>query len=137
MQNNSEQQTNEHVYFINQLYRDFLLPEILGDDNATILYWAGKRISRHYDLSSFDDLVDFFNMAEFGKLEKVKERRSSITYELSGQTVSDRLNSDSREFSLESGMIAEAVQKETKRITECEINILDKQQKVQLVARFG
>lgn len=31
--------SNEHVYFINQLYRDFLLPTILGDDNATILYW--------------------------------------------------------------------------------------------------
>ena len=43
---------NEHVYFINQLYRDFLLPTILGDDDAPILYWAGKRISRHYDLSS-------------------------------------------------------------------------------------
>lgn len=28
---------NEHVYFINQLYRDFLLPTILGDDNAPIL----------------------------------------------------------------------------------------------------
>ena len=41
--------TNEHVYFINQLYRDFLLPTILGDDDASILYWAGKRIARKYD----------------------------------------------------------------------------------------
>lgn len=130
-------QTNEHVYFINQLYRDFLLPEILGDDNTTILYWAGKRISRHYDLSSFDDLVDFFENAEFGQLEKTKERRSSITFVLSGQTVEDRLNSDSREFSLEAGMIAEAIQKETGRTTECELNILDKEHKVELLARFS
>ena len=28
--------SNEHVYFINQLYRDFLLPTILGNDNASI-----------------------------------------------------------------------------------------------------
>ena len=129
--------TNEHVYFINQLYRDFLLPTILGDDDASILYWAGKRIARKYDLSDYDDLVEFFNMAEFGKLEKVKERRSFTTYELSGQTVTDRLNSASKEFYLEGGMIAEAFQKSTGRTTECEINILDKEKKVQFIARFG
>lgn len=130
-------ENTEHVYFINQLYRDFLLPTILGDDNATILYWAGKRIARKYDLADFDDLVEFFNMAEFGKLEKVKERRSSITYELSGQTVTDRLNSDSKEFSLESGMIAETLQKETGKATESEITFLPKEHKVQIIARFG
>lgn len=130
-------QTNKHVYFLNQLYRDFLLPEILGKDTANILYWAGKRISRHYDLSSFDDLAEFFKMANFGKLEKVKERRTSTTYELSGQTVTDRLNSDSKEFAIEAGMIAEAMQKENGRTTECEINILDKENKVELVARFS
>ncbi|MBU3827869.1 MAG: YslB family protein [Candidatus Lactobacillus pullistercoris] len=136
MQDNINQ-TNEHVYFINQLYRDFLLPEILGKDTTTILYWAGKRISRHYNLSSFDDLVDFFTHAEFGKLEKVKERRTSTIFELSGQTVSDRLNSDSKEFSLEAGMIAEALQEESNRTTECEIKILDKEEKVQLTATFN
>lgn len=128
---------NEHVYFINQLYRDFLLPNILGDDNASILYWAGKRISRHYDLSNFEDLAEFFKMAEFGKLEKVKEKRSSTIFELSGQNIQDRLSSDSKEFSLESGMIAEAVQKSTGRTTESEINILNKEKKVQIIARFG
>ena len=136
MQDNINQ-TNEHVYFINQLYRDFLLPEILGKDTTTILYWAGKRISRHYNLSSFVDLVDFFTHAEFGKLEKVKERRTSTIFELSGQTVSDRLNSDSKEFSLEAGMIAEALQEESNRTTECEIKILDKEEKVQLTATFN
>ena len=75
-------------------------------------------------------------MAEFGKLEKVKERRSSTIFELSGQTVEDRLSSDSKEFSLESGMIAEAVEKSTGRVTESEINILTKEKKVQITARF-
>lgn len=130
-------ENTEHVYFINQLYRDFLLPTILGDDNATILYWAGKRIARKYDLADFDDIVEFFNMAEFGKLTKLKERRTSITYELSGQTVTDRLNSDSKEFSLESGIIAEALQKETGKVTESEISLLPKENKVQIIARFG
>lgn len=135
--NNYMTENTEHVYFINQLYRDFLLPTILGDDNATILYWAGKRIARKYDLADFDDIVEFFNMAEFGKLEKIKERRTSITYELSGQTVTDRLSSDSKEFSLESGIIAEALQKETGKVTESEITLLPKENKVQIIARFG
>ena len=112
------------------------MPTILGDDNASILYWAGKRVARKYDLTDFDDLADFFAMAEFGKLKKTKERRSSTTFELSGQTVEDRLDSDSKEFSLESGMIAEAVQKATGKTTESEINILPKEKKVEITARF-
>lgn len=135
MKNNTEH--NEHVYFVNQLYRDFLLPTILGDDDATILYWAGKRISRHYDISSFEDLAEFFAMAEFGTLTIEKERRSSTTFELSGQSVSDRIDNGSREFALESGMIAEAIEKDTGRATECEITILDKAKKIQFLARLG
>ncbi|CCI85263.1 hypothetical protein FC52_GL001257 [Lactobacillus pasteurii DSM 23907 = CRBIP 24.76] len=135
MQENLEQ-VNEHVYFLNQLYRDFLLPEILGEDTATILYWAGKRISRHYNISSFDDLKEFFEVAEFGNLEKKKEKRTSITFSLNGQTVTDRINSDNT-FSLESGMIAEAVEKEFGRTTECEFSIIDKEKKVQFIARLS
>lgn len=129
-------QMNEHVYFINQLYRDFLFPEILDKENTTILYWAGKRITRHYDLESFEDLVEFFNHAEFGHLEKTKERRTAVHYILSGQTVEDRLNSDSKEFSLEAGMIAEAMQKSSGRSTECEVHVDDKNKTVELIARF-
>ncbi|WP_201330888.1 YslB family protein, partial [Lactobacillus nasalidis] len=114
---------NEHVYFVNQLYRDFLLPTILGGDTPAILYWAGKRITRKYALSEMEDLIEFFKMAEFGDLTVVKERRASIIFTLSGQPISDRLASGSREFSLESGMIAEAVEQARGRSAEAEISI--------------
>lgn len=130
-------ENKEHLYFINQLYRDFLFPTILGEDNQAILYWAGKRITRHYDISSFEDLVSFFDEAEFGKLEKIKERRTYTVFLLSGQTVTDRINSDSKEFALESGMIAETVQKINGKATECEISINEKENTVQLTARFS
>lgn len=130
-------ENKEHLYFINQLYRDFLFPTILGDDNQAILYWAGKRISRHYDLTTIEDLVEFFNEAEFGQLTSLKERRTYQSFQLSGQTVSDRLNSDSREFSLESGMIAETVSKIKNKPTECELEIKDKDQAVVFTARFS
>ena len=63
---------NEHVYFVNQLYRDFLLPTILGGDTPAILYWAGKRITRKYALSEFEDLSEFFKLAEFGNLNHAR-----------------------------------------------------------------
>lgn len=127
---------NEHVYFVNQLYRDFLLPTILGGDTPAILYWAGKRITRKYALSEFEDLSEFFKMSEFGDLTIVKERRSSVIFSLSGQTISDRLAAGSREFSLESGMIAEAVEENRGRSAEAEIAIDDKNQTVQITAFF-
>lgn len=127
---------NEHVYFVNQLYRDFLLPTILGGDTPAILYWAGKRITRKYALGEFEDLSEFFKMAEFGDLTIVKERRSSVIFSLSGQTISDRLAAGSREFSLESGMIAEAVEENRGRSAEAEIAIDDKNQTVQITAFF-
>lgn len=146
MQDNTEQteQTkpttddaySENVYFVNQLYRDFLLPTILGEDNASILYWAGKCLARHYDLASLEDLSDFFNHAQFGHIELIKQRRASASFELTGQTVLDRMNSGSAEFALEAGMIAETLQRESGRTTECELEVLDKEQKVQFTARF-
>ncbi len=136
MEENTEH-LNENVYFVNQLYRDFLLPTILGEDDTSVLYWAGKRIARHYDLSSFEDLADFFNHAEFGTITKVKERRTAIIYELSGQTVIDRLGSKSNEFSLEAGMIAETLERSNGQKTECEVAIMTKDQKVQFTARFN
>lgn len=134
MQDNKQQ--SEHVYFVNQLYRDFLLPTILGEDNEAILYWGGKKIARKYDLSSFEDVVSFFAITEFGKLVQLKQRRSETIFELSGQSVTDRLNSDSHEFSLEAGILAEAVQKETGRTTECEQSIDGKRKSVQITAKF-
>lgn len=133
----SNDQHSEHVYFVNQLYRDFLLPEILGKDNDEILYWGGKRIARKYDLTCFDDINSFFATTEFGTLTKIKQRRTEIILELSGQSVTDRLNSGSHEFSLESGIIAEGIQKETGRTTECELRIDNKNKKVRLIAKLN
>ncbi len=135
MQDNNQQ--SEHVYFVNQLYRDFLLPTILGEDNEAILYWAGKRIARKYELATFEDVNSFFITTEFGLLTKIKERRTEIIFELSGQSVVDRLNSGSREFALETGILAEAVEKETGRPTECELKIANDQTKVRITAKFS
>ncbi|KRL63051.1 YslB family protein [Lactobacillus psittaci] len=130
------QANNEHSYFINQLYRDFLLPKILGEDTKEILYWAGKQIARHYALSDVSDLTEFFEMSEFGALTLVKEKRASQTFELTGQSVTDRLDSKSTDFELEAGIIAETLEKANDRPCEASVTILTKEQKVQIIAQF-
>lgn len=81
-------------------------------------------------------MVSFFNTAEFGLLEKTKTHRNEEVFKLTGQSVTDRINSGSQEFSLEAGIVAEAIQKETGRTTECEIKIDDRKKEVKLLAKF-
>lgn len=128
-------ESTEHIYFINSLYRDFLFPTILGKDNSEILYWAGKHISRKYDLSTIEDLTEFFNMAEFGELELVKDKKHSTLFKLKGQSVSDRLDSDSHEFSLESGIIAECLQRRSGNVTEASATVHPREHYVEITAQ--
>ena len=125
----------EHLYFLNSLYRDTILPQILGADNDAILYWAGKHVSRKYDLSDMDELPEFFDMAEFGTLKILKARRHFAEFELSGQIVKDRIASDSNEFSLECGIIAECLERLNGTHTDAAAKVDEKKQVVQITAQ--
>lgn len=127
---------NEHIYFINQLYRDFLLPTILGADTSEILYWAGKKACKQYALSSFADLQDFCQHAQLGQLELLKQKRHNATYELTGQTVTDRINSQQLEFGLEAGMLAQVVSQEVGQVAECHYTIDQKKQTATLLVQW-
>lgn len=129
-------ETSEQVYFVNQLYHDFILPDILGKDTAEILYWSGKHVARKYELSHLDDLREFFAMAGFGELAKVKENRRQVVFRLSGQSVTDRLASDENDFALESGIIAEAVQQSKQRDAEAAFAPLKHHKGVQITVQF-
>lgn len=113
----------EHLYFLNSIYRDCVLPKILGTDTSDILYWAGKEVSRKYDLSTIDDLQEFFDMANFGELTISKDKHHMIILKLSGQCIIDRINGGSAEFGLESGIIAEALAKQLKTSAESSYEI--------------
>ena len=131
MQDNSEQ-----LYFINSLYRDCILSEILGKDASEILYWAGKRVSRRYDLSDIDDLPEFFRIAQFGQLKLISNRRKTVVCELSGQNVTDRIESSITEFTIESGIIAECIARENKTNAEAVANIDAKRKVVEIVVQY-
>ena len=129
-------ESSEKLYFLNQLYRDFILPDILGSDTSEILYWSGKHVSRKYDLASEDDLEEFFDMAGFGELKLTKENRREMIWTLSGKNIRDRIASGAKEFSLESGIIAQAAQNEQERESEAAAAISKKGDSVQFTARF-
>lgn len=118
--------SEEQTYFLNQLYRDFLLPTILGSDNRDILYWAGKKLARQYQLDNVKDLPDFFTIASFGTLKLISTKPKKLQFELSGTVVTDRIAAKSTEFSLEAGLIAETVALENGHTAESQFTIDEK-----------
>jgi Protein of unknown function (DUF2507). len=99
-------------YFAVSVLRDFILPDLLDKDTVELLYWAGKNLSRQLILD-MESLPELFVKAGFGKLEIVKQTPTSYTYKLTGPEVEQRFdtNNDDPEFSLETGIIAETVEK--------------------------
>lgn len=99
-------------YFAVSVLRDFILPDLLDKDTVELLYWAGKNLSRQLILD-MESLPELFVKAGFGKLEIVKQTPTSYTYKLTGPEVEQRFdtNNDDSEFSLETGIIAETVEK--------------------------
>ncbi len=50
------------------IIREDLLRDLLGKNTQELLYWAGKRLARKYQLTSIDEIFDFFYEAGFGTL---------------------------------------------------------------------
>lgn len=105
-----------------ELLRDVLLPEILGDDTAEILYWAGKKLARKYPLNSFEEVIDFFNKAGWGRLTIIKESKNELELELTSSIITNRMQNkksrDSYQFQLEAGFLAEQIELQKQVISE-------------------
>ncbi|WP_238333998.1 DUF2507 domain-containing protein [Companilactobacillus halodurans] len=99
-------------YFAVSVLRDFILPDLLDKDTVELLYWAGKNLSRQLILD-MESLPELFSKAGFGTLTVTKQTPSSYTYSLNGPEVVQRFdtNNDDPEFSLETGIITETVEK--------------------------
>ncbi|KAA9023180.1 YslB family protein [Niallia endozanthoxylica] len=105
-----------------ELIKDVLLPEILGDDTAEILYWAGKKLARKYPLNSLEEIVDFFNKAGWGRLTIIKESKNELELELTSSIITNRMQNkksrDSYQFQLEAGFLAEQIELQQQVISE-------------------
>jgi len=90
------------------LIRDELLPELLGTHTNEILYWAGKNLARKYPCQNEGELIHFFEKADWGTLQLVKQKGEEISLELSSPLLQKRIKEHAAQhFTLEAGFLAE------------------------------
>lgn len=101
------------------ILRYISLPDLLGDESHTLLYFMGKNLARTLELESLDEIFYTFDKLGWGQLDLVKERKKSFTFHLMSDAIVYRLNAPFKtEFRLEAGFLAEAFQLIHR--TECE-----------------
>src|SRR5699024_329236 len=95
------------------------LPQLLGKESDTIMYFLGKSLSQTVEIHSIDDIILFFKQLGWGALDPVKEKRKSSTFHLLDDSIVQKLQSSLEiDFRYESGFLAGAC--EQLYGTECE-----------------
>lgn len=96
------------------------LPEVLGTQTNTLLYFMGRNLARKLDIKALEDIYYIFDKIGWGNLELIKEKRKELVFHLMADAVVQRLNASfDTEFRLESGFLAEAIQMINERECEC------------------
>lgn len=120
-----------------ELIREILLPELLGKDSPEILYWAGKRIARKFPLTSFEEIVGFFEQADWGRLTIKEQTRKQMVLELESELVSTRLSKNSNStFQLEAGFIAQQIEFQKKVSAEAFEHPNKRSSKIQFTVKW-
>lgn len=67
--------------FAYELIREVLLPDILGQDHSSMMYFAGKLLARKFPQESWEKIPEFFHDAGWGTLTMVhsKNRKLSLS----------------------------------------------------------
>ena len=91
--------------------RYLTLPELLGPESHTLLYFMGRNLARKLDLKAIEDIYYTFEKLGWGKLELIREKKKELVFHLMSDSVVQRLQAPfDTEFRLESGFLAEAIQ---------------------------
>ncbi|OEH91904.1 YslB family protein [Bacillus solimangrovi] len=126
----------ETTAFSQELLRELIIPDLLGEDYDEIIYIAGKRLARNVTIESKDELINFFDEAGWGTLEIIKEKKKTTTYELKGPIVTARFSyKKDPSFNLEAGFLAEQVQQQTGTITEATYSLKHRNQLVTITVQ--
>ncbi|MGR9049136.1 YslB family protein [Halobacillus faecis] len=103
------------------LMRYYTLPDFLGKDAPYLLYYMGKNMARQAEISTLDDLYEFFQYMGWGELVLVKEKRKEMIFNLSGHMIEKRLNQKMFvvDFRMECGFMAEIISQISDHTYEC------------------
>lgn len=119
-----------------ELLKNIVIPDILGTEAQSILYWAGRKLARQYLNETEEELKNFFDHAGWGELHMVEKNKKQMTYELSSDLIKARLKNDSDTvFTLEAGFIAETLQQQSGMLTEIYIEAV-KDNKVIFIVKW-
>lgn len=56
------------------------LPEILGTESNTLLYFLGRNLARKFEFNSMEDIAHLFEQLGWGYLEIVKEKKKQLFF---------------------------------------------------------
>src|SRR5690625_4080162 len=103
------------------------LPDFLGTEKDTLLYYFGKNLGRLMEITTIDDIYYVFNKLQWGHLELIKDKRNHMIFHLMSDEVVHRIKSSiTTDFRMESGFLAESIFKLTTRPCECTEKINEK-----------
>jgi predicted hydrocarbon binding protein len=109
------------------IIRYVTLPELLGTEAKTLLYFMGRNLARNFDIQGTEDIYYTFDKMGWGKLELVKEKRKENVFQLMSDSIVRRIQASfDIEFYLEAGFLAEATQQLEKVDCECTTEINSK-----------
>src|SRR5690625_5862199 len=92
------------------ILRYIALPDMLGPEKETLLYFIGKQIARKFEIDKMEDIIYFFYTLRWGKLELVKEKKKYLLFHLMSDDIVERIKSTyDVDFRLEAGFIAETI----------------------------
>lgn len=103
--------------------RDVLLPLILGQETDGILYWIGKDLARQFPVATPTDLSLLTSQLGLGDLRLTSSHNTTMTWELSGPVIAERLalQKEATSFTLEAGFLAKQVEFQTSKVTEATV----------------
>lgn len=113
------------------------LPELLGPESDTLLYFMGRNLARKLTFDTIEDIYHIFDQLGWGKLEIIKSKRQEIIFSLMSDAVVNRINATfETEFRMEAGFLAEAIQQLKETDAECTEEINKKIMQVQFSVIF-
>lgn len=123
--------------FAYELIKEVVIPDLLGSEYSSMMYWAGKNIARKFPLDSWNDIPAFFQEAGWGNLALVEAKKNKIEFTLDGPLVSNRLKHQKNpSFQMEAGFIAEQIQMLNNNIAESYELIKKRADKVELTVKW-
>lgn len=91
-----------------ELLREILIPDILGKELPSILYWSGKSLARKSPLKSEQEIIRFFENVGWGTLSITEHKSNEIHFELVSDFITARNKSRKTvSYQLEAGFLAQ------------------------------